>query len=108
MSADPYIPDVEAAYQRIRASLGRSSDVILRKIVIPACPDGPVLIACLDGMADTQMVDQDIIQRLLASHAAPARWDETTITPAHITKHTTWPPLLQGLASGNTLIFAPD
>lgn len=106
-SADQYVPDVEAAYQRIQAGMGRSSDVILRKIATPACPDGPVLIACLDGMADTQMVDQDIIQRLLSSHTAPARWDETTITPAHISKHTTWAPLLQGLASGNTLIFAP-
>lgn len=106
-SALRYVPDIELAYQRLQSGMGRNTDVLMRKLSVPSCPEGPVLIACLDGMADTQMVDQDIIQRLLTSSTSPHRWDETTITPAHITASDDWRTLLQSLAAGNTLIFAP-
>lgn len=106
--ADQYVPGVEAAYQRLKAGMGKSSDVLLRKIEVPSCPASPVLIACIDGMADTQMVDQDIIQPLMATEKEPSTWDRNTMTPVHITKETSWPKILQDLAAGNTMIFAPQ
>ncbi len=105
--ADHYVPDVDAAYERLKAGMGRSSDVLLRKIQVPACGENVVLIACLDGMADTQMVDQDIIQRLMSTKSAPEAWDQTAITPVHISREKSWSKILQDLTAGNTLIFAP-
>lgn len=106
-AADDYVPDVQAAYERIKAGMGRSSDILLRRITVPSCPDGSVLIASVDGMADTQMVDQDIIAPLLTTKVPPEQWDQAAITPVHVSRETTWPKLLEGLAAGNTLIFAP-
>ncbi len=105
--ADQYVPDVNAAYEQLKAGMGRSSDVLLRKVQVPACREDVVLIACLDGMADTQMVDQDIIQRLMSTKSAPDTWDQTAMTPVHISQEKSWSKILQDLAAGNTLIFAP-
>ena len=103
---DEYTPDVAAAYQRLKAGIGRSSDVLMRRVLTPACPE-PVLVACVDGLADTQMVDQDIILPLLATSEPPRRWGHTALTPVHIRPERRWPALLTALAGGSTLVFAP-
>ncbi len=103
-----YVPGIEQAYLRIKNDMGQSPDVLLRKIRVPACPQGPVLIACIDGLSDSQMVDQDIIAPLLQTTADPKTWDATTLTPIHISKGTQWSTITSDLASGNTLIMAPD
>lgn len=103
-----YVPGVEQAYWRLKNGIGRSPDILLRKIRVPACPQGPVLIACVDGLSDSQMVDQDIIAPLLQATADPKTWDETTLTPVHVSKGTQWSQMTSDLASGNTLIMAPD
>ncbi len=104
---DHYVPNVAAAYQRIKAGIGRNSDVLMRYLQVPSSPAGPVLMVCLDGISDTQMVDQDIVEQLLTASASPNSWDETVVTPADLGKATEWPDILQKLSTGHTLLFAP-
>ncbi len=103
-----YVPGVEQAYWRLKNGIGRSPDILLRKIRVPACPQGSVLVACVDGLSDSQMVDQDIIAPLLTTTADPKTWDETTLTPVHVSKGTQWSQITADLATGNTLIITPD
>ncbi len=102
-----YTPDVPAAYNRIKAGFGTSPDVLLRWLQVPACAPDKVLLASIDGLSNTQMVDQDIVAPLLQTHADPASWGETTLTPGHIHAENSWDTIIQALAAGNTLIFAP-
>jgi spore germination protein KA len=104
---ESYVPDIESAYQRIKTAMGSSPDIILRYIQVPACQPDRVLIAYIDGLSDSQMVDQDLIAPLLQASAAPDQWDQTTIRPGHIAPRKHWSGILQDLASGNTIIFAP-
>jgi len=104
---DQYQPDIEAAWERIKSGMGQNSDVLLRRLQVPSVPGGPVLIAAIDGLADTQMIDQDIIGPLLHATSPPETWDEQELTPVHISAESEWPQLLESLAAGNTLIFAP-
>ncbi|MDA8192815.1 MAG: spore germination protein [Thermaerobacter sp.] len=105
---DEYVDDVDAAFFRLKSGMGRSSDILLRRITVPASPRGSLLLASVDGLADTQMVDQDIIAPLLTTRVPASLWDQAALTPMHITRERSWPRLLQALAAGNTLLFAPD
>jgi spore germination protein KA len=102
-----YDGDVESAFAQIRAGMGQSSDIQLRRLSVPGCPDGPVLVAAVDGLSDTQMVDQDIIAPLLTTAVPPARWDAEVLTPASVVAKRRWPDILQALAEGSTVVFAP-
>ncbi|MHB1610463.1 MAG: spore germination protein [Sulfobacillus sp.] len=104
---EQYVPDMESAYQRIKAEMGSSPDVILRYLQVPACQPHRVLIAYIDGLTDSQMVDQDIIAPLLQASSPADQWDQTTIRPGHISPQRHWTSILQDLAGGNTIIFAP-
>jgi spore germination protein KA len=106
-SATQYVDNVPAAYARLKAGMGRNADVLLRYLTVPSCPAGPVLVAAIDGLTDTQMVDQDIIRPLLATKTPPDQWGQGVISPAHVSQSNQWPDLLQKLAAGNTLLFAP-
>jgi hypothetical protein len=105
-SADAYQPNVEIAYRRLKAEMGENTDVLIRRIRVPSCAE-PVVVAYVDGMADTQMVDQDIVGPLLATQDPPEQWSETTLRPVHISQEKTWPKILEDLVEGNTLLFAP-
>ncbi|AUW92835.1 spore germination protein [Sulfobacillus thermotolerans] len=102
-----YTPNVQAAYNRIKSGFGTSPDVLLRWLQVPACAPEKVLIASIDGLSDTQMVDQDIVAPLLTTHEDPASWGENTLTPGHIHAEDSWDTIIRALAAGNTLIFAP-
>ncbi|NMP21200.1 spore germination protein [Sulfobacillus sp. DSM 109850] len=106
-SVDQYVPDVPAAYQRLKAGVGQNSDVLMRYLQVPSLPGEQVLVVCLDGISETQMVDQDIIEHLLKTTTRPDLWNETAVTPVDVTQATTWTDILQKLVEGNTLIFAP-
>ncbi|MCL4494639.1 MAG: spore germination protein [Firmicutes bacterium] len=102
-----YYPHLSAVYHRLKAGMGSSPDVLLRWIVVPACAPEKVLIASIDGLSDSQMVDQDIIAPLLKTTKTPESWGEAVITPGHVHAETEWDRILQALAAGNTLVFAP-
>ncbi|WP_028963300.1 spore germination protein [Sulfobacillus thermosulfidooxidans] len=102
-----YSPDLSAVYDRLKSGFGSSPDVLLRWIIVPSCAPHKVLVASIDGLSDTQMVDQDIIAPLLKTTTSPASWGENTITPGHIHSESQWDKIIEALAAGNTLIFAP-
>lgn len=104
---DTYVDDLDTAWALLKEGMGRNGDVLLRKIQVPACGQELVLIASVDGLTDTQMIDQDIIRPLLATDLPPDRWDQGAMTPIHISTSRTWSDILQKLAAGNTLVFAP-
>ncbi len=103
-----YYPNLEGAYYRLKAGLGSSPDVLMRWIIVPACAPEKVLVAFIDGLANSQQVDQDIIAPLLQTTAPPASWGEAVITPGHVHAQTHWDNILHSLAAGNTLVFAPQ
>lgn len=107
-SVSTYQASPELVLSRLRGGIGQNSDVFIRQLNVPSCPAGPVVVACIDGIADTQVVDQDIIAPLLSTTTPPQDWDKAAITPAHIEKAFSWPEILQALAQGNTLIFVPN
>ncbi|MCY0886550.1 MAG: hypothetical protein OWV35_11860, partial [Firmicutes bacterium] len=88
--ADRYWPDLDAAYQRLAAGIGQSPDVLLRWLAVPAVTPARVLLAAVDGLADTRTLDQDVIAPLLRTHHPPAEWGERVLIPARITRETTW------------------
>lgn len=105
--ADAYVADVKAAYSRIKAGVGRSSDVLTRFIRVPTCPDGDVLVVCIDGIVQTELIDQCIVQPLLGTKVPPDQWNRGAINAVDVTKASEWPSILHDLVSGRTLLFAP-
>jgi spore germination protein KA len=103
---DTYDANVRNAYKRIKAGLGVSDDVILRRLEVQSCAE-PVLLAYIEGIVDTEQVDHGIIQRLLTTTDAPNRWGEVTFASGVATKETGWADILDDLVLGKTLIFAP-
>ncbi len=104
---DRYVPDIPAASRRIRMAMGPSPDLILRSLTVPACGSASVLIAYLDSVTDPQVVDHDLIAPLLRTTAPAPTWDQSTLTAGSITGQKAWPGILDDLAAGHTLIFAP-
>lgn len=72
---DYYVANVEATYQRLKAGMGRSFKVLLRRIIVPSSPSCLVLVANLDSIVDTKMVVLDIIQPLLSTTLVAKGWN---------------------------------
>ncbi|MCY0885859.1 MAG: spore germination protein [Firmicutes bacterium] len=105
---DRYRPDLREVETRLRRGIGRSPDVLIRRLAVPAVAPDYALLVCIDGLVDTRMVDQDIAAPLLVTHQPPAAWGEAVFTPSHIRRMAHWSAILQALAAGNTLVMAPD
>lgn len=103
----PDTPNIDEAYRQIKAGMGSSPDIVLRRIRVPACQPESVLVAYIDGLADTQLVEESIIAPLLQTDASPRNWSSETLLPGDITHRGHWPGILHDLAQGRTLLFAP-
>jgi hypothetical protein len=101
-----YVPDLDAAFRRIQMGMGQSPDVALRRVAVPACSE-PILVAFVESLVDTQMVDQDVLAPLLASSASPETWDRQVLAVGEVRRRQDWSEILEDLAAGNTLLFAP-
>ncbi|MBX5466119.1 MAG: spore germination protein [Firmicutes bacterium] len=106
-SVNTFAPDPPAVLARLHGGIGLNQDVFIRRLKVPACPQGPVILACIDGISDARMVDQDIVAPLLTTREPPDTWDQTVFTPAHVEKARTWSQILQALAGGSTVVIAP-
>lgn len=102
-----YVPNVPAAYHRIKAGMGRNSDVWLRYLNVPACPEGPILVAAVDGITNSTILDQNVLAPLLKTNRAPSQWDQGAVDPLSVDASSDWFKILESLAAGKTLIFAP-
>ncbi len=107
--------DVDAAYQRLKNTVGQSPDIILRRITVGKNIKRPALIAFADGMVDNAIVDQDTVRvtELYEVNEAAAT-DESAlhatvlrqmVAAGHVTTSASWESLLIQLTYGNTLLF---
>ncbi len=114
-SVDTFSGSVELAYNRLKNTIGQSPDVILRRFFIGRDVQVPALMAFVDGLAESQIVDQDILtlsqeydqayrltQDLSKAHQVV---HDSVIAPGHLTVETSWEKLLIKLTSGNAIIF---
>lgn len=114
-SLDAFSGNVEVAYDRLKNTVGQSPDVILRRFFIGKDVRVPALMAFVDGLAESQIVDQDILtlsqeydqayrltQDLSKAHQVV---HDSVIAPGHLTVETSWEKLLIKLTSGNAIIF---
>ena len=108
-SASPkdYVPDLRVVYERLKSGMGRSSDVLIRRLAVPSCPER-ILVASVDGITDTTVVDEDVLKPLMTTTAAPAEWDEAAVFAMDITQASQWPDITQSLASGKTVVFVQN
>lgn len=107
--------DVEAAYQRLKNTVGQSPDIILRRITVGKNIKRPALIAFADGMVDNEIVDQDTVRVTeLYEVNEEAATDEKAlhatvlrqmVAAGHVTTSSTWESLLIQLTYGDTLLF---
>lgn len=102
-----YTPDLAAVHRRLKSSMGRSPDVVLRWVAVPACAPDQVLVAYIDGMVDTRVLDQGVLGPLLYTQARPETWDTGTLQAGHVQSRRDWTTILHDLSAGNTLVFAP-
>ncbi len=106
---------VEAAYTRLKHTVGQSPDIILRRFTIGRTLAWPALLAFADGMVDNIMVDQDTVRvSELYDFAASQTTDpaaihrhvqEAVIAIGHVTTTQHWSKLLDQLTYGSTLLF---
>lgn len=102
-----YTPNIEAAYKKIKASMGSSPDVILRRLRVPACEPESILLAYIDGLVDLQRVDESIIAPLLQTQLVPQLWASTLFLSGDIRHQQRWPEIVHDLTQGRTLVFVP-
>ncbi len=101
-----YTPDMAAAHERIKSGMGQSPDVVLRWVDVPACAPGRVLVAYVDGMVDTQVIDQDVLGPLQTTVSPPSTWDRGTIRAGHVRPRRDWNDILEDLSAGSTVVLA--
>lgn len=103
---------VDAATKRLKSGIGRSPDVILRRFRVGG--DGPeALCAFVDGLAENQMVDQDLMllaERAGAAAQAPrgkARADAVAehLSVGHVTSTRKWSDIVAKILAGNAVLL---
>ncbi len=114
-SLNTFAGDVNAAYQRLKNTVGQSPDIILRRITVGKNVKRPALIGFADGMVDNEIVDQDTVRvtELYEVGERAARDEQTLhatvlrqmVAAGHVTTSSTWESLLTQLTYGNTLLF---
>lgn len=106
-SDDDYVEDIAMAHRRLNSAMGPSPDIVYRYLAIPALPGEMILLAYITGITDSQVVDSDVVSPLLTTSSPPDQWSDRTLISGHITKRDHWSTILQDLASGHLMIFAP-
>lgn len=114
-ATDSFGGNVDAAYTRIKNTVGQSPDIILRHFTVGKTLRWPALLAFADGMVDNEMVDQDTLlvmqsYDLAAKDAAePKKIHElahhSILTVGHIGKESSWDKILDKLTYGSALVF---
>lgn len=105
---DSYVPDLRRVYERLKAEIGMAPDVVIRWVEVPALGTEPLLLAYVESLVDTQVVDQDLLSPLLTATTPPERWDRSALFAGDVEQRTTWSDILHDLASGRTVLFLPN
>lgn len=62
----PIPPDLDAVEQQLYQTVGKSSDLIIRKLPVDGSP--AVLIVCIDGLCDKDLLDRDVVGHIMEYH----------------------------------------
>lgn len=109
----PLSSSVKANLQAVQQTLGNSDDVVVREIKIANLPLG---LAYIEGMADKQIIDRDIIRSLLENtvwrqgtglplETALATLRDRTLAIGEVREAKNLAKAIDGLLEGNTVIF---
>ncbi|PSR34976.1 MAG: spore germination protein [Sulfobacillus benefaciens] len=112
---DQFSGDVEAAYDRLKSTVGQSPDIIIRRFFIGQSHQVPALLAFVDGLASNEMIDQDTVtlmqtfkgtESLLKNPAiAHQIIHDSVVSVGHATVETKWSKLIIDLMGGNTIVW---
>ena len=94
-----YIPNLDAATDRLIALLGPSPDVIMRRFHQPSGRQG--LICYLDNLVDLNQVDRDILYPLFHDGGAAIR----SLPVGPVTRMTDWDQIVAAILQGKTAVF---
>lgn len=101
------LPPLSQVGPLLTATFKPSPDLVIRTVETPAIKPQAALLAYLSTIVDAKQVDQDVAAALISSPAPPNQWDRVPISQAPVKRITTWKDVLQHLAQGWTLVFAP-
>nr|WP_243239297.1 spore germination protein [Sulfobacillus harzensis] len=114
-SLDEFSGHVEAAYERLKNTVGQSPDIIIRRFYIGSTVRIPAVLAFVDGLSDSQIIDQDTIMvsqeydRAYTITQDPNRAHQivhdSVVASGHLAVETSWNKLLVKLMGGNTILF---
>lgn len=112
-SATRYDGRVGAAQVRLKSGIGRSPDVVLRSFRVGGRGGLRGLCVFVDGLANNQMVDQDLM--LLAERAAPddlrappsarAQAVARRLSVGHVSYATAWSEIVRKTLGGNAVLL---
>jgi hypothetical protein len=115
---DEFSGDVEAAYDRLKSTVGQSPDIIIRRFYIGQSQQVPALLAFVDGLASNEMIDQDTVTLMqsykgtksLQQNPSTAHQiiHDSVVSVGHATVETKWSKLIIDLMGGNTIVFIQD
>lgn len=94
--------DITAVEKYLQTQLLKSPDFISR--IIQTARGERVLIAYIDGLVDTTMVDQDIIAPLLKTKVPASSWNQQSLHTGHVSQESRWDKIWPKLLSGNTIL----
>ncbi|MCY0886181.1 MAG: spore germination protein, partial [Firmicutes bacterium] len=113
--ADRVPTAIEDIYHRLKAEIGMSPDIIIRRFTVGRQRPLPALLVFVEGLTSNQMVDQDTLAVLQAYSdaevlaASPGEVmrlvQDRVVAVGHATTGSTWDTLLTELMGGNTLLF---
>ncbi|NMP22226.1 spore germination protein, partial [Sulfobacillus harzensis] len=96
--ATAYVPDLEAATDRLIAVLGPSPDVVIRRFHQRTGRAG--LICYLDNLVDLNQVDRDILAPLLEREEGTIR----RLPVGPVARQTQWDPILDAILQRQTAV----
>ncbi|MCY0879112.1 MAG: spore germination protein [Firmicutes bacterium] len=114
-SLDEFPGDIDAVYDRLKSGVGQSPDIIIRRFLMGEKAKIPALLTFVDGLTDTEMIDQDTImlaqqydQAFTQGHDPQTIHQvvhDSVIASGHVTTETSWSKLMIKLMGGNTILF---
>jgi hypothetical protein len=112
-SLGAYAGHLDAAERRLQSGVARSPDVIVRRFRVGGDDGWPALAVFVQGLADTQQVDQDLLAPASRAPAdliarrpsAGAQALARAIAVGHASTARRWHDLIRKLMAGNTLLF---
>ncbi|NMP24193.1 spore germination protein [Sulfobacillus harzensis] len=109
---DRFDGNLHYARQRIESQVDSSPDVVTRVITVGQQWRWPTLLVYVDGLTAPEMIDQDIIQRLMEASGTRPQPDAVAavarkclVTGGHVTQTSNWETIWRAILEGETAIF---